>query len=311
MEVSMHPNTSTFISSLFERCKTGEGFVTLTAIHPEGMHPTPSRHIHIHDDKALERAVKRLCAANERGWGAYIGIAPRQKDLGRWSRGGRGDLVALPALYVDIDYPDELLLFRLLPFEFPPSCIVHSGHGYHLYWYLETPSRDFAQADKVLRALARYFKGDEKMTVAQSMRLPGTWNNKPERDNVLCSLVQHHPEWRYPLSTFARFVRENERKHSAYQRHDVAHETEFRAQSEARRAVIDAVTDAVIQHLDGDRKPNGFIAARCPYCHNRDRPGMHFSYQPASGWGYCFGKHGKVSLAEMCDLFDVPVETTR
>ncbi len=304
----MHPNTSTFISSLFERCKSAEGFVTLTAIHPEGTHPTPSRHICMHDDKALERAVKRLSVANERGWGAYIGIAPRQKDLGRWSRGGRGDLAALPALYVDIDDPDDLLLFRLLRFDLPPSCVIHSGHGYHLYWYLETPTRDFAQADKVLRALALQFKGDEKMTVAQSMRIPGTWNHKPGRDSVVCLLVQHHPDWRYPLAAFSRYVREAERKASAYRRHGAANGTAFSERGEDRRAVIDAVTDAVIQQLDGHVKANGFIAARCPYCHNRDRPGMHFSYQPASGCGYCFGKHGKVSLAEMCDLFGVSFE---
>ncbi len=305
----MHPNTSSFISSLFERCKTGEGFVTLTAIHPEGTHPTPSRHIPIHDEKAMERAIKRLSAANERGWGAYIGIAPRQKDLGRWSRGGRGDLVTLPALYVDIDDPDDLLLFRLLRFEMPPSCVVHSGHGYHLYWYLETPTRDFAQADKVLRALAHQFKGDEKMTVAQSMRLVGTWNHKLDRESVLCSLVQHHPDYRYTLAAFARYVvRDAEHQVKARQSHHVSYQGEFSARGKENQAVIDAVTDAVIQQLDGHWKPNGFIAARCPYCHHRDRPGMHFSYQPTSGWGYCFGKHGKVSLTEMCDLFGVSLD---
>ncbi len=304
----MHANTSTFIGSLFEGCKAGEGFVTLTAIHPEGIHPTPSRHIPIHDEKALERAIKRLCAANERGWGAYIGIAPRQKDLGRWSRGGRGDLVALPALFVDVDNPDDLL-FPLLRFELPPSCIVHSGHGYHLYWYLETPTRDFAQADKVLRALALQFKGDEKMTVAQSLRLPGTWNTKPGRDNVLCSLVQYHPDWRYSLSAFSQYVREAERQARVYRRRAMPAEAEVSLHGDARQAAIDAVTDAVIQQLDGHLKPNGFIAARCPYCHHIDRPGMHFSYQPASGWGYCFGKHGKVSLTEMCELFGVSFQT--
>src|SRR5207244_1761391 len=78
------------------------------------------------------------------------------------------------------------------------------------YWYLETPTRDFAQADKVLRALALQFKGDEKMTVAQSMRLPGTWNTKLGRESVLCTLVQHHPDYLYPLSAFSRYVREVE-----------------------------------------------------------------------------------------------------
>ena len=299
----MHDTTSTFISSLFERCNPGEGYLTLTAIHPEGTHPTPSRHIPMHDEQALERAMKRLTTANERGWGAYLGIAPRQKDLGRWSRGGRGDLLALPALYTDIDAPDDLLLFRLLRFELPPSCIVHSGHGYHLYWYLETPTREFAQADKTLRALAAYFKGDEKMTVAQSMRLPGTWNNKPGRERALCSLLQHHPDWRYPLSAFSRYVRETERRTTSDHRSYPHRETAFAEHDAARQAMIDAVTEAVLHELDGHWKPNGFIAARCPYGHNHDRPGMHFSYHPASGWGYCFGKHGKVSLADLCDRF--------
>ncbi len=300
----MHTDTSTFISSLYERCKADEGFVTLSAIHPEGTHPTPSRHIPMRDDKALERALKRLSAANERGWGAYLGIAPRTKDLGRWSRGGRGDLLALPALYVDIDQPDDLL-FSLLRFDLPPSCIVHSGHGYHLYWYLDTPTRDFAQADKVLRALALQFKGDKKMTVAQSMRLPGTWNTKPGRENVLCSLVQHHPDYRYSLSAFSRYVLESERQARVFQHRTIPPEANVWLHGEARQAAIDAVTDAVIRQLDGHVKHNGFIAARCPYCHNRDRPGMHFSYQPASGWAYCFGKHGKVSLTELCELFGV------
>jgi hypothetical protein len=33
----------------------------------------------------------------------------------------------LPALYVDIDDPDDLLLFRVLQFEQPPSCLIHRG----------------------------------------------------------------------------------------------------------------------------------------------------------------------------------------
>jgi RepB DNA-primase from phage plasmid len=200
------------------------------------------------------------------------------------------------------------VLFSLLRFDLPPSCIVHSGHGYHLYWYLDTPTRDFAQADNVLRALALQFKGDEKMTVAQSMRLPGTWNTKPGRESVLCSLVQHHPDYRYSLAAFSRHVLQAERQATVYQRCTVPPTAEFSLHGEARQAAIDAVTEAVIQQLDGHVKPNGFIAARCPYCHDRDRPGMHFSYQPASGWGYCFGKHGKVSLAEMCDLFGVSLD---
>jgi hypothetical protein len=60
--------------------------------------------------------------------------------------------------------------------------------------------------------------------------------------------------------------------------------------------------------LDDHYRPNGFIAARCPLPHLKDRPGMHFSYRPDSGWGYCFGKHGKFSLTELGRLLGIPFE---
>jgi hypothetical protein len=78
-----------------------------------------------------------------------------------------------------------------------------------------------------------------------------------------------------------------------------------------RQLLIDAVTGAVIHLLDGHYRSSGFIAARCPLPHLKDRPGMHFSYQPDSGWGYCFGKHGKFSLAELGQLLEIPFEATQ
>src|SRR5258708_11590658 len=104
----MHPDTQVFIHSLFEHCPIGSvgSFLTLSAIHPDGAHPTPSCHVPLGDEKHLQDTIDRLLAANERGWGAYIGIATRQGHLGRWSRGGKDNLGVLPALFVDIDEPD-------------------------------------------------------------------------------------------------------------------------------------------------------------------------------------------------------------
>ena len=117
----MNAETAAFIHSLFACYPVGEqaAFLTLTAIHPDGSHPTPSRHVPLGDEVALERAMTRLLAANARGWGAYFGMAPRKSNLGRWSRGGKGDLVSLPALFVDLDSPDDALV-RLAWFDLPP-----------------------------------------------------------------------------------------------------------------------------------------------------------------------------------------------
>ena len=67
-------------------------------------------------------------------------------------------------------------------------------------------------------------------------------------------------------------------------------------------ADVEVITTAVLQQLDGRWRSNGFIAARCPYPHEHDHPGLHFSYNTQSGWGYCFGKHGKIPPAEMAQL---------
>src|SRR5688572_33310158 len=137
----MNHETEAFLNDLFARCPSQlqPAFLTLTAIHPDGDKPTPSRHVPLGNHAALERAVSRLLRANAQGWGAFVGIAPRQRDFGRWGRGTKRDLVCLPALYVDIDAPDHALI-DLASFDLPPSCILQSGHGYHAYWFLDEPT---------------------------------------------------------------------------------------------------------------------------------------------------------------------------
>src|SRR5262245_32354308 len=126
----MRSETELFLDSLFHPLVEQAAFLTFTAIHPDGKHPTPSRHIPVGDSIALKIALDDLFHANELGWGAYVGVAPRQADWGRWARGGKGDLAELPALFIDAD--DPLTTFpRLRAFELPPSCIVNSGKGIH------------------------------------------------------------------------------------------------------------------------------------------------------------------------------------
>jgi hypothetical protein len=298
-EWTLHADTEQFIDALYQSCPHDGPpvFLTFTAIHPDGQHPTPSRHVPLGNRRALDLALKRLEKANESGWGAFIGVAPRVRDMGRWSRGGRADLVSLPALFIDVDAPDDLL-FRLMRFDLPPSCVVSSGKGYHCYWYLKSPAQGLSAAETILHRLASHFGSDEKMTVAQSMRLPGTVNTKPERGSALCHLVIFNPDWRYTLGEIAACLPHEPPK--PYLRH-----LEIHHDNGHRQHLIDAVTQAVINQLDGIPKPNGWIAARCPCPHCRDRPGMHFGYHPQTGIGFCFGKHGKLSLDEMCELLGI------
>jgi hypothetical protein len=292
----VHEETNTFIRCLFERCEE-RAYMTFTTIHPDGRHATPSHHVQLGNLPDLAWTLGRLTEANTRGWGAFMGIATRTRNFGRWKRGARKDLVELPALYIDIDTPDDAL-FRFLRFDPPPSVIVRSGSGFHAYWLLAEPTRDFDTADRTLKGLARHFASDDKMSTAQSLRLPGTYNTKPGRADALCSIVSMHEDWRYSVSDFAPYA--------------VARQTFFRRPAARQQTVatdreqaLSAVTDAVLTRLDGRPKSSGWIAARCPYEHSHDGPGQHFSFHPETGVGYCFGKHGKIALFELCCLLGV------
>ncbi len=301
-EAAVNAETEMFLRDMYGRCAGLEqpAYLTLTAIHPDGDRPTPSRHVPLGNPWALDRALGRLTEANAQSWGAYFGVALRKAGLGRWARGGKGDLVTLPALFADLDDPDSAPL-RLGWFDLPASCVVHSGHGYHVYWFLEPPTTDFAAADRAIRGLAHHLGGDPAVSIAHSMRLPGTLNTKPGRGNVRCAIERYFPDRLYSLTEFRRFM---------YM--PVVHYLPLASRgrwseptSAPDAAALQELTEAVLVQLEGRPRGNGFIAARCPLPHQVDRPGGHFSYDPHSGWGRCFGKHGRFSPSELCRLLGV------
>jgi hypothetical protein len=178
-----------FFDALFARC-TGyaDTRLTLTAIHPDGKHSTPSRHIPLHDTAALREALTDLDRANALGWGAYFAVGLRRSGLTHWQRGGAADVVALPALFVDVDDPSMEALRRLQCAHPTPSCIVASGGGYHAYWWLDEPTADLQTARDLLRGLASTLHGDH-LSGAQSLHVPLSHNSKPMRGNALCRVL--------------------------------------------------------------------------------------------------------------------------
>ena len=202
----MHPDTLVFLDVLLQRCAAlhSSACLTLTAIHPDGQHRTPSRHISLWDRPSLLDALERLSEANWLGWGAYFAVGLRKPGLPRFRRGGDQDVVALPAFYVDVDSATQETLATLHAFSPPPSVLVHSGGGFHAYWLLDEPVMDVNAARPVLQGLAKALGGDG-LSPAQSLRLPGTINTKLGRDGALCHLVEVSDR-RYPLSDFQPFI---------------------------------------------------------------------------------------------------------
>ncbi len=158
----------------------------------------------------LASALKQAETLNHEGYGMYFAPCLRQ---GKQGKAAAAALV--PALWVDIDcdgdtHQRDQGLVRLRDFDPPPSFIIDSGGGWHGYWLLEESFLlgSDAERDKIaciLRGLFAALGGDPEYvkTVAGIMRLPDSVNTKPARGGIVVTVVESHPDRRYPLESFA------------------------------------------------------------------------------------------------------------
>jgi AAA domain/Primase C terminal 1 (PriCT-1)/RepB DNA-primase from phage plasmid len=110
----------------------------------------------------------------------FAGIATRVDS----SKGTAGNLLEVPAVWIDFDRPRAALDAHLQAFPFRPSLIVGSGAGTHVHWKLREPHavrepEALARVASVLRRLATHFDADRAATdVPRVLRLPQTFNFK-------------------------------------------------------------------------------------------------------------------------------------
>jgi hypothetical protein len=299
----MHPDTLAFLDVLFERCAPlrSSARLTFTVIHPTRQQSTPSRHIALDNRATLLDTLQRLSGTNRMGWGAYFAVGLRKPGLTRWKRGGMTEVVALPAFYTDIDDPTDAALIKLRGTRLPPSVIVHSGGGYHAYWLLDEPTTDLNTAWQVLQGLARTFGGDG-LSPAQSLRLPGTVNTKPERHGTLCHLIETSDR-HYHLSDFGPFILPISRPPPRRPNAQVSNHTGSRT---LNTALIHAITTVLYRdYAAHEQRRSGWLAALCPCGHTRDSPGAHFFFNPTIGCGRCHGRHGTLRLTDLCSVLGI------
>ena len=303
----MHLDTLAFLDILFERCVSLRSCtrLTFTVIHPTSQQPTPSRHIPLDNRATLLDTLQRLSDTNQMGWGAYFAVGLRKPGLSRWKRGGTSEVVALPAFYTDIDDPTDATLMKLRGARLPPSVIVHSGGGYHAYWLLDEPTRDLHLARQVLQGLARAFGGDG-LSPAQSLRLPGSVNHKPERGGAVCQLVENSDR-HYRSSDFSPFIPSvphlPERRTAAQAAHP------FNSNNLNVQLVHAIITVLYRDYAARDQRRSDWLASLCPCGHARDSPGAHFFFNPTIGCGRCHGRHGTLRLTDLCSVLGIDAAT--
>lgn len=242
-------------------------------------------------------ALQRLHLANAQGWGAFIAIALRRKDLGRYQRGSADDLLALPALFVDVDDTSLSALQCLQDIKPYPSCITFTGGGYHAYWILDEPLSDMTLARKLLRALAKATSGDF-LSPAQSLRLIGTKNTKAHRKDALCHAI-HLQDTRVSVSDFA-YLLPTERKQVQGRARQTGRSANYRLNPDA----LQTVTDTFI-HL-GYKRSGDWLSGACIYPQHHLHADAHpsFGFNTRTGYGNCY-VCGSILLKDICTALDI------
>ena len=133
-----------------------------------------------------------LKTLNEQGYNAYYFVNPPSHfDPSKPVDGSQID--SFSQVFIDMDlkdgvYPDkDAFIDTILAADLPPTRIVDSGNGVHVYW--QVSNLNAMSYLRFQRRLCRLFNTDEAVSkIAQLMRVPGTYNTK-SKDYVPCVLV--------------------------------------------------------------------------------------------------------------------------
>jgi hypothetical protein len=139
----------------------------------------------------------------------YQGIGIRKSE-----RGGKENVSAIPALFVDIDHItfEEIELDKKLPAHLQPSMVVNSGNGVHLYYFLREPYKlelqdDINCIESINRGLANALNGDKSKThIASLLRIPGSNNCKNIDNPKLAEIVSLDWNRKFNPSDFEDYI---------------------------------------------------------------------------------------------------------
>ncbi len=155
------------------------------------------------------RDVADLCGDPLRPLHVFCGVCPRAG-----AKGKSADIPLARSLWNDLDGigPAEAVAIvgeQEMP---PPTLVVDSGHGTHLYWRLTeavlfTGYDDRAAFQAVVAGVGRQIGGDHTHDPARLLRLPATWNCK-RLPWPRCEVQAHlsAPSARYALKDFEHYA---------------------------------------------------------------------------------------------------------
>ena len=133
----------------------------------------------------LRAVVPMLTRLNEEGAGIFVTVNATS------GRRTAADITALRALFIDEDGP------RAIALKLPPSIVVRSARGNHVYWLL-APEQKLEAFTASQKQLAKVYGSDPTVSdLPRVMRLPGFTHRKA--DPVQVTLEEVHPGRRYSI----------------------------------------------------------------------------------------------------------------
>lgn len=140
--------------------------------------------------RLLENPPRDLLVANTNGCGVFVTI--NQTDgTGR----KRDNILGLRAVFCDFDDIEPGAGSGALP----PSMIVQSKNGKHVYWLI-APNEELSRWSGIQLAMAQKLGADPAChDLSRVMRVPGFWHRKDPDDPFMVELLECHPERRYTL----------------------------------------------------------------------------------------------------------------
>jgi hypothetical protein len=202
----MHP-AAEFVVSLFGPHKTGRvNIVSLPNIKDGKPDGAP---IYTRSSKQITDFVTRH---DRTGFGCFVCVNPIKDKA---TRRAEETVVQIVCAHSDIDFaqveetPEDIeRAVAALPW--PPSRVHHSGHGLHLYWFLQTAlaasPENNARHKRLLEQIASLLGGDTAAClIPQLMRLPGTTNSKNGEQHAV-RVLSDRPDLRYAYTELEQLV---------------------------------------------------------------------------------------------------------
>jgi hypothetical protein len=178
---------------------TAEGFINIRSFNDRTALPPRN---HFIKANASDREAQLAAAVYQdmlENYDVYVALAERATPSGK-----KDACSFLRALFIDKDVVKEgadwgAALQQVFGFAPMPGVVINSGGGFHLYWPLRVPINlrvpgEIAKTESILRRLALALGGDKAATdVSRVLRVPGTFNLKPQYTKPLVSIAKFEP----------------------------------------------------------------------------------------------------------------------